>query len=351
MKKILIALLAIALVTFTYFKLKSNQQEVKAKVFYNNPEKTVLVETEMLENRTLSGEQTYLGTFEPVRENKIAAESQGKVVSVGVAEGQFIKQGQLIAKLDDEMLNLQLEALQINQESTQKDLSRYTELSKGDAIAGVQVEKAEIGTRSNAVQIKQVKEQIARTRITAPFSGVVTMRMFDLGSVLAPGVPLIQLTDISSLKLAINVPERDVIKFKVGQTMNVSTDALPGLQFSGKVTEIAVKGDASHNFIVKVLVRNSSGNQLRAGMYGSVLRNQNLSSNSLALPRAALLGSTKDAQAYVVENGKAVLKAFQAGIVTEDYVEVIAGLSPGQKVVIRGQVNLRDGNNVQEKAQ
>jgi RND family efflux transporter MFP subunit len=351
MKKILIALVIIALVAFTYFKLKSNQQEVKAKVFYNNPDKAVLVETALLEPRTLSGEQTYLGTFEPVRENKIAAESQGKVVGVGVAEGQFIKQGQLIAKLDEEMLNLQLEALQINQESNQKDLNRYTELSKGDAIAGVQVEKAEIGTRANAVQIKQVKEQIARTRIVAPFSGVVTMRMFDLGSVLALGAPLVQLTDISSLKLAISVPERDVTKFKNGQTMQVTTDALPGLQFSGKVTEIAVKGDVSHNFTVKILVRNSSGNQLRAGMYGSVVRNQNLSNNALAIPREALLGSAKSAQVYVVENGKAVLKSFQAGMLTEEYVEVIAGLSTGQKVVVRGQVNLKDGSNVLEKGQ
>jgi RND family efflux transporter MFP subunit len=347
MKKIIIAIAMLSLVGLTALKLSSNKKEAEAKIYKADPNKSILVETAKLQTRQLSGEQTYLGTFEPVRENKIASEGQGKVIKVGVSEGQYVKEGQLIAKLDDEMMNLQMESMQISLEGQQKDVSRYTNLSKTDAAPAVQLEKAELGTRATQAQMNQIKKQIRSTTITAPFSGIVTMRMFDLGSVVTPGVPLVQLTDISSLKLGVNVPERDLKNFAVGQSLTVESDVNPGVKFNGRIVEIAAKGDASHNFTVKVLV--ASKNTLRAGMYGSVSKINNLASNALTIPRIALVGSPKDGKVYVVENGKAVLKTFSAGVITDEYVEVISGLSGNEEVVISGQINLKDGDKVSVK--
>jgi RND family efflux transporter MFP subunit len=347
MKKVIITIIVLSLVGLTAWKLASNKKEAEAKIYKADPNKTILVETAKLETRQLSGEQTYLGTFEPVRENKIAAEANGKVIKVGVSEGQYVKAGQLIAKLDDEMMSLQMEAMKINLEGQQKDVNRYTNLAKTDAAPGIQLEKAELGTRATQAQMNQIKKQIRSTTITAPFSGIVTMRMFDLGSVVAPGVPLVQITDISSLKLAINVPERDLKNFGVGQSITVESDVNPGVKFAGKVVELAAKGDASHNFTVKILV--ASQNSLRAGMYGSVKKTNYMASNALTIPRIALIGSPKDGKVYVVENGKAILKSFSSGIVTDEYVEVISGLTGNEAVVVSGQINLKDGDKVSVK--
>jgi RND family efflux transporter MFP subunit len=334
-------------VGLTAWKLNQNQKKAVDKIYKVDPNKSILIETASLEKRQLNSEQSYLGTFEPVRENKIAAEANGKVMNVGVTEGQYIKQGQLIAKLDDEMMNLQLEALKINLEGQQKDVSRYTNLSKSEAAPAIQLEKAELGTRVIQSQMSQIKKQIASTTITAPFSGIVTMRMFDLGSVVAPGVPLVQITDISSLKLAISVPEKDLKNFTVGMSLPVSSEVNLGSVLNGKVVEIAAKGDASHNFIVKVLVPNKGS--LRAGMYGNVKKNNNLTSNGLTIQRKALLGSPKDGKIFVVENGKAVLKTFSAGVVTDEYVEVLSGLSGNEEIIVSGQINLKNGNLVSIK--
>jgi RND family efflux transporter MFP subunit len=347
MKKIIIAIIVLSLVGLTAWKLSSNKKEAEAKIYKADPNKAVLVETTKLETRQLTGEQSYLGTFEPVRENKIAAEANGKVIKVGVSEGQYVREGQLIAKLDDEMMSLQMEAMQINLEGQQKDVNRYTNLAKTDAAPGIQLEKAELGTRATQAQMNQIKKQIRSTTITAPFSGIVTMRMFDLGSVVAPGVPLVQITDISSLKLAISVPERDLKNFAVGQSLSVESDVNPNVKFSGRVVEIAAKGDASHNFTVKVLV--ASRNSLRAGMYGSVSKTNSLVSNALTIPRTALVGSPKDGKVFVIENGKAILKTFSAGVVTDEYVEILSGLSGNEEVVVSGQINLKDGDKVSVK--
>jgi RND family efflux transporter MFP subunit len=347
MKKLIIAIIVLGLVGLTAWKLNSNKKEAEAKIYKADPNKAVLVETTQPTRQQLSGEQNYLGTFEPIRENKIAAEAQGKVIKVGIAEGQYINEGQLIAKLDDEMMKLQMEAMQISLEGQQKDVSRYTNLSKTDAVPAVQLEKAELATRATQAQMNQIKKQIRNTTITAPFSGIVTMRMFDLGSVVAPGVPLVQIIDISSLKLAISVPERDLKNFAVGQSLQVQSEVNQGVTLSGRVVEIAAKGDASHNFTVKVRV--ASNGSLRAGMYGSVSKTNSLASNALSIPRTALVGSPKDGKIYVVENGKAVLKSISVGVSTDEYVEVISGLNGSEAVVVSGQINLKDGDKVSVK--
>jgi RND family efflux transporter MFP subunit len=347
MKKVIITIIALSLVGLTAWKLSSNKKEAEAKIYKADPNKTILVETAKLETRQLSDEQSYLGTFEPVRENKIAAEANGKVIKVGVSEGQYVKQGQLIAKLDDEMMHLQLEAMQISLEGQKKDVNRYTNLSKTEAAPAIQLEKAELGTRATEIQMKQVNKQIKSTTILAPFSGVVTMRMFDLGSVVALGIPLVQITDISSLKLAISVPEKELNNFTMGMSLPVSSEVNLGSVLNGKVVEIAAKGDASHNFIVKVLVPNKGS--LRAGMYGNVKKNNNLITNGLTIQRKALLGSPKEGKIFVVENGKAVLKTFSAGVVTDEYIEVLSGLSGNEEIIVSGQINLKNGDLVSIK--
>jgi RND family efflux transporter MFP subunit len=180
---------------------------------------------------------------------------------------------------------------------------------------------------------------------------VITRKLVDLGSVIGPGTPLVELTDISSLKLTVSVPERDIMKFTPGKDVNVYCDIYGNRTFAGKVTNINVQADKAHNFKVQITVKNSGKGQIMAGMYGSVKLTNNQSKTALSIPRKALVGSSKNPQVYVVDNGRAVLKPFTAGTSDGEYIEVVSGLTKSDVIVVKGQINLQNNAPVKTNIQ
>lgn len=348
MKKILIIIGIVVATALTAWKLSENKKVAEEKVYRNDPNTKVLVKTAKVTLQDLNQVKQWLGTFEPNREIKITSETNGKVIKVGISEGDRVEAGQLIAQVDGDILQYQLIAAQANYEETQTDVKRYQNLTKGEAVAQIQLEKANLAMKSAESQLKVLQKQLKNTTVVAPFSGTITAKMFDLGSVVAPNAPLAQLTDISLLKLVINVPENEIIKFKEGQQVQVSTDVFPNQSFAGQVSMISAKSDNAHNFPVQILVNNSGQNRLRVGMYGSVIVDNNLKASTLTIPRTALIGTAKQPQVYVMENGKSVLRDIQVGVANEEVYEVIGGLKEGETVIIAGQVNLENGTLVKE---
>lgn len=342
---IIIVIVAVVLVGVIVVKLMSNKKEVEAKVFINDVTAAVLVKTSKPGMHSFESSLSFLGTFEPSRQNTIGSDANGKLVSIRFEEGDQVKQGQLLAKVDDEMLQLQLQNAEVGLEGQRNDDKRYSNLERENAVSGVQVEKTKLGVRSGELQKKQIQKQIKSTSIIAPYSGVITKKMIDLGSFVGAGTPLFELTDISSLKLTVNVPERDVLKFKLGQAVIIRADIYGVRDFPGKITNISVVADKAHNFKVQITVPNPK-RELMAGMYGSVRLKNNESVTALSVPRVALVGSSKNPQVYVVRDGKAHLTSFTAGTSDGDYIEVIDGIKKEDVIVVKGQVNLQDKTNV-----
>jgi RND family efflux transporter MFP subunit len=348
-KRVIIILSAVVvLILLAAMKLMSNQEKVKKKLFIHDATAEVYVESSSPVTHTFENALSFLGTFEPVRQNTIGSDASGKIIKLAIEEGSRVSQGQLIAKVDDEMLQLQLQNAEISIEGQENDDKRYTNLANENAVAGVQVEKTKLGLRSAQVQKKQIQKQLRSTNIVAPFSGVVTKKMVDLGSVIGPGTQLVELTDISSLKLTVSVPERDIMKFRVGQSVNVFVDIYNNKSFSGKVTNINVQADKSHNFKVQITVKNPNS-QIMSGMYGSVKLSNTKSITALSIPRRALVGSSKNPRVYVIRDGKAVLVSFTAGTSDGEYIEVVSGLTPKDQIVVKGQVNLQNNAPVTTK--
>lgn len=338
--------ITIVLIVFSVMKLKSNKEKVQSKLYIHDTTAAILVDVVKPNFHAFENSFSFLGTFDPFRQNTIGSDGSGKVIKLGFQEGDKISEGQFLAKLDDEMLSIQLENAEISAESQRNDDVRNTNLAKENAISGVQQEKTKLALKSAETQIKQIKKQLRNSTVSAPFSGVVTKKMIDLGSVVGPGTPILELTDISSLKLNISVPERDILKFTVGQEVTVNADVYGNKAFAGKVSNISVKADASHNFKVEVLIKNSTENRLMAGMYGSVVLKNSKTVNALSIPRKALIGSSKEPQVYVVRNGKAKIVSFTAGTSDGEYVEVVDGLTKNDIIVVKGQINIQNNSNV-----
>ncbi|RYC67940.1 MULTISPECIES: efflux RND transporter periplasmic adaptor subunit [Spirosoma] len=346
MKRILTVLALISTLGLTAWTLLNNKEAVEARVYKPNPDQKVGVRAATAELRNLTQASEFLGSFSPNRTIEIRPQAGGQIVQLPIEEGQTIGAGRLIAKLDDEQIRYQIEALQVTLEGYQNDLKRYETLVKGDATPAINLERTQLSIRATQAQIKQLQKQLANTTVTAPFAGIVTEKMAERGSVVSVGAPIAKVTDISSLKLVVDVPEKSINQFRVGQSIAVETEVYPQVRFTGRVSMISAEGDAAHNYPVEITVRNSAAHPLRAGMYGSIANTSQLKSQTLAIPRQAIVGSEKQPQVYVVEGGKAVLKPVKIGATTNDYYEIISGLTAGSQVVTSGQINLQNGTPV-----
>ena len=346
---IIISLFAAAIIVFAAVKLMSNKEEAATKIFERDPSTAVLVEVSNPAFHTFESSLSFLGAFEANLQNFIASETGGKLVSINVKEGDQVQEGQVIAKLDDEMILLQIETVQLNINQVKNDLERLSSLKKENIVTNSEFEKADLGLKTAEIQLKQLQKQLKATSIRAPFKGIISKKLVDLGSMIAAGTPVVELVDISTLKLSISVPERDILKFTIGQKITAKADIHGSETFEGVIKVVGIQADAAHNYKVQALVTNSKEYRILAGMYGSLSLANSTSVNALSISRKALVGSSKNPQVYVTKDGKAILTNFNGGTSDGEFIEIISGLTAADEIVTKGQVNLQNNSNVKTK--
>lgn len=349
MKKIIWIIAGIAIVGLVMFKLASNKKITESKVYQFDKEKPISVEADTIRSKNLDDENTYTGTFEPNKETKISAETQGKINAVLVDVGSYVQQGQTLIQLDNSLLRLQLQSVEVQIEGLQDDVNRYTILTEANAVQGVQLEKAKLGLKSAKVQKATLKEQINKTTIKAPFNGVVTAKLSEVGAFAAPGVPLLQITDITTLRFTVNVPENDLVQFQNNQTYEISADVYPNISLSGKVTMTGSKANMGNSFPVQFQIANTNQSDIKSGMFGKVRLSASKTGQGIVIPSSAIINNENQAQVYVVKNGKAVLQAVTTSKNIGNKTVVSDGLNQGDIVITSGFINLFDGANITTK--
>lgn len=349
MKKIIWIIAGIAIVGLVIFKLTSNKKTTESKVYQFDKEKPILVDVDTIQLKNINEEGVFTGTFEPNREVKISAETQGKINAVLVDVGSSVQQGQTLIQLDNSLLKLQLQTIEVQIEGLQDDVNRYTILAEADAVQGIQLEKAKLGLKSAKVQKATLQEQINKTTINAPFSGVVTAKLSEIGAFAAPGVPLLQITDISTLKFTVNVPESDLKLFQSNQNYSISAAIFPEIPLYGKLTMIGSKANMGNSFPIQFQVGNTKQTTIKSGMFGKVSLTKNKTKQGIIIPSSAIINSENQTQVYVIKNGKAILKTITNSKNIGNKTIVSGGLNVGDIIVTNGFINLFDGANINVK--
>lgn len=349
MKKVLYIIIPLALIAIVVIKLKSNKEIVKGKVYQYDKEQAIHVQVDTIKSELIGAEFAYSGTFEPNKETKLSAEIQGKINDVLVDVGTFVTKGQSLIQLDNSLLKLQLQSAEVQVEGLEADVKRFTVLANADAVQGVQLEKAELGLKSAKVQRATLLEQINKTTIKAPFNGVVTAKLTEEGAFAAPGVPLLQITDISVLKFTVNVSENDLSSFQLNQTFSINADAYSDVLLSGKATMIGNKANMGSSFPVQFIVSNTSDLKIKSGMFGKVNLKSENQKTGIIIPASAIVGSSSQPQVYKVKNGKAVLNSISIAQKIKNKTVVAKGLEEGDVIVTNGFINLFDNANVTVK--
>jgi len=346
LKKSLYVIIPLVLIAFVVIKLKNNKEITQSKVYQYDKEQAINVQADTLQIENVDAESSYSGTFEPNKETKISAEIQGKINTVLVDVGSVVNKGKALIHLDNSLLKLQLQTIGVQIEGLETDVKRYTILANADAIQGVQLEKAELGLKSAKVQRATLLEQINKATIKAPFDGIVTAKLSEEGAFAAPGIPLLQITDITRLKFTVNIPENDLRQFKLNQTYLITTDAYSEISLIGKASMIGSKANMGSSFPIQFVVNNTSDLKIKSGMFGKVHLKSKTQEKVIIIPASAIVGTANQQQVYLIKNGKSVLQNVIILKKIQNKAIVSSGLKDGDVIVTNGFINLFDGANV-----
>lgn len=341
--KIIFGIVIVAGITIAV--LISNKSRMQARSRADEVRFFPVTVTPVLKQR-LSEDIALVGTVVGNNDVAVVSETQGKITKVCVRVGDEVKAGDVLMQVDDELKRAAFEAAEVNYEKTKKDYQRYSTMMKEHSVSTAQLEGARLAYKSAEAQFIIARRQYNDTRIKSPIAGIVTARPLDIGTMVQNNTVVANVVDISRLKVKLNVAEQDVFKMMVGDSVTVTTDVYPGVVFAGQIATISDKADDAHTYPVEVTLANSARHPLKDGMFGRVSFVAIKPTEALSIPRQALVGSARDAQVYVVENGIAHLRNIVIGGEYDTRLSVRSGLNAGEQVVVNGQNNLKDNTTV-----
>ena len=303
---------------------------------------------------------TLVGTVEPWKRSLVAGEVAGRVEQFPVKEGQSVKKGQLLAQLSTETLQIQLDSAKasrsetrVRHEQAQLDLERIKGLLKkgyltqkeyDDAVSEELALKQRL-TRLDA-EIRQEEDRIKKSRIVAPFAGLVVKEHTEIGQWVDEGGPVVEMVDISRVKIEVPLPERYVRDVGSGDAVSAVFDGLPGFKAKGRIFSVVAQANmAARTFPVKVKIQNR-GLKIKSGMVSRVTILLGKPYEAVLVPKDALVLRGQQQFIFLVEDGKAVQKRVTPGAFIDGLVEVNGEVPEGMRVVVQGNERLMPGQPV-----
>jgi RND family efflux transporter MFP subunit len=294
----------------------------------------------------ISNELQLTGTVVPNSEINLISETNGKVLIMAVNVGDYVKSGQVIAKVDDELKRAAFITAKVNFEKAKKDYERIKNLFNEKNATENDLEMANLNVSAAEAQFIVAQRQLNDATIKSPINGVISAKFVNVGSTLAPGMPIVNILDNSILKIVVKVPENYISNISKNQNVIIRSDLFPKGEIVGKIFSVAPRADISHNFDVEVSFKENKSLPLKAGMFANVFIKNEKQTKSLLIPRKAIVGSLKEASVFVVEGGNAIKRNIIVGREHKDMIEVLSGLNGNEMIVIAGQNNLSNNASV-----
>ncbi len=308
------------------------------------------VSVEKAEKKNLTESLSMVGTINANYDVNIISEAAGKITGVFTKVGDYKQAGSVLFQVDDELRKAALMSAEANYEKAKKDYERFQTLYQQKSVTDSQLDQAKLGAAMAESQFIIAKRQFNDTQIKTPISGYVTACYVDLGAMVqgAPQATLVaNIVDISKLKVKLNLAESDAFLTKAGDAVTVTVDVYPGVTFKGRVESVSSKGDDAHTYPVEIMINNERAHPLKAGMFARAEFTSLKNRETIVIPRDALVGSVKEPQVFVVENGIAKLRNLTVGNESGIFVQVLQGLIEGETIVVNGQNNLVDNLKVE----
>lgn len=349
MKKVIITgvLIVASLAGIMYMLNKHKEENAAQTEVVGQKNSFVAVRTTTADFREINNQYIANGTFVPKQEVKLSTEVAGRVSRVLVDEGSYVRAGQTLAIIKADQQNVNVANAQAVYDNAQSELARFESAFATGGVTKQQLDQVKLQLVNAKNNLRSAQISAGDVNVKASFSGIVNSKKIEPGSFVNPGTELFEVVNVSTLKLKVNVDEKNVGNLKVGQSIKVVSPVLADKEFTGKISFIAPKANESLNFPVELEIANNAEGSLKAGMYGNAYFGDSQVNNILVVPRMAFVGSVSANQVYVNKGGKAALKEVVSGRTFGEFVEVVSGLEKGEEVIISGQINLTDGATIE----
>lgn len=285
-------------------------------------------------------------TLEAEDEAGVVAKVGGVVEEIKVEEGDSVKAGDVLARIEDDRLKLEVRRARANLDKLEQEYRRNRELLERNLVSEdtVQRQRHELASLRASLELSEL--QLSYTRIRAPIDGVVSERLIKAGNMVSQNEVLFRITDFDPLLARMHVPERELGRLAPGQPAHLTVDALPGEDFKGHVDRISPVVDPESGTF-RVTVRIETGlDRLKPGMFGRLRIIHETRDGAVLVPTEALMHDDGKASLFVVEDGTAKRRTVTTGYREDDRTEIREGVAPGEQVVVVGQATLKDGARV-----
>jgi RND family efflux transporter MFP subunit len=281
--------------------------------------------------------------------NEVTIYSKGDGVALKKyhKKGDAVKKGSVIVQLENGVIRENLRIAELDFAKAQKDVARYQTLAEAGAVTRRELEEVQIALRNAESRIAELKDQLANTTIVAPVAGIIEQDYFEEGTLLSAGSRAADILNDIRLKMSVNVTEKEMLTLKKGQHAVITTDVYPDEAFSGIVDVVGAKSNEMLSYPVELLLTGEKAKKLKAGMYATAqLTPQQSGTKTLAVSRKAIVGGMKDPHVFVVKDRRAAKVSVKTGNINAEFVEITEGLTSDATVVTSGQINLKDGTEV-----
>ncbi len=281
-------------------------------------------------------------SLEAERHVDVVSRTQGLVKSILVEEGDRVTEGQPLAQLDTDALELTLKEREVNMNSLESNYKRSQELVEQELLSSQEFEQTKFQYEAAATQYESAKLQLEYATIRSPFSGIITERLVEVGNLVNANDVVFRTADLDPLLARIHVPEKDIGQVRPGQSVRINVEGSDQTH-TGRVSLISPIVDPESGTVkVTVEIRDRMGT-LRPGMFTTVNLVIAIQENVLQVEKKALVAEAEGSYAFLFQDGTAEKRLLEIGIAEGDYVEVLSGLSDGDSIITVGQEGLRNG--------
>jgi membrane fusion protein (multidrug efflux system) len=297
--------------------------------------------------RAIAASYSGSATLEARAEAQVVAKTSGVALQVLVEEGDAVRAGQVLVRIDADRARLNLAQVDAQMRKLEANFRRASQLVDQQMVSVGDHDQLRYDLENARAAWRLAQLELSYTNVVAPISGVIASRSIKTGNFVQINTPIMRIVDNSRLEATLNVPERDLNKLRAGLPVRMQVDALPGRTFDGVVARIAPVVEAGSGTFRVVCAFDPDDSTLQPGMFARMGIDYDNRADALAIPRIALLEDEGEPAVFVVREGKVVRTGIETGYVEGAFVEVRKGLAAGDRVVTAGKVALRDGSAVQ----
>ncbi len=289
-----------------------------------------------------------VGSLEAVRGVTVNADMQGRVTEILFTAGTDVKKGDVLIRQESSTEEAQLRAAEASADLAKVNLDRLRALLASNVSSKAEYDAAEARYKESVAQADNIRSIIAKKTVRAPFDGRLGIRMVNIGSDLNSGSPIVSLQAVDPIYVNFQIPQRSLSSLQKGLQVRLTTDAVPNATFNGLLTAISPEVDVSTRSVRVQATLENTGGKLLPGMYAKVQVVLPEVKRVLAVPATAISYATYgDSIFKIVENDEGALIAEQSfvrlGEARGDFVEILAGVEAGDRIVTTGVFKLLNG--------